>query len=223
VIRCQLEHSIFLITAVVDTSESTLRQRLREWCYNNRGQRGTHRQAVEVSTCFAPRLAWVLAWWASAERRLALVLDASTLSDRFTVLAISVVYRGCAIPVAWQVVRPQTKGAWTPYWKALLAPFAGRVPEDWLVVVLADRGVSARWLYEAIQQCGWHPDLARQRWWHVSASERRRSAPLSQRGAGGGRALVWGSGLLSGTSQSARLYFGRLLGARPSRSLASLD
>jgi hypothetical protein len=34
-----------------------------------------------------------------------------------------------------------------------------RVPADWLVVVLADRGLYARWLYEAIVHCGWHPFL----------------------------------------------------------------
>lgn len=138
---------------------STLRQRLREWCYEAEDKRGTNRQAVEVRACFAPLLGWVLTWWGSAERRLALVLDASTLSDRFTVLAISVVYRGCAIPVAWKVVRTHTKGAWAPHWKALLAHFQTSVPADWLVVVLADRGLYARWLYEAIQHCGWHPFL----------------------------------------------------------------
>jgi hypothetical protein len=33
------------------------------------------------------------------------------------------------------------------------------VPADWLVVVLADRGLYARWLYAAIVRCGWHPFL----------------------------------------------------------------
>jgi hypothetical protein len=150
---------VALLAPLVGASESTLRQRLREWCYDAQDKRGTHRQAVEVRACFAPLLGWVLAWWGSAERRLALVLDASTLSDRFTVLAISVVYRGCAIPVAWQVVRTHTKGAWAPHWKALLAHFQGSVPQEWTVLVLADRGLYARWLYEAIQQCGWHPYL----------------------------------------------------------------
>lgn len=38
----------------------------------------------------------------------ALAMDATTLGERFSVLAISVVYRGCAIQVAWQVVRADT-------------------------------------------------------------------------------------------------------------------
>lgn len=45
-------------------------------------------------------------------------MDAMTLADRFTVLCISVLYRGCAIPVAWKVVRAGEKGAWEPHWKA---------------------------------------------------------------------------------------------------------
>ncbi len=35
----------------------------------------------------------------------------------------------------------------------------GSIPADWLVIVPADRGLYARWLYEAIQGCGWRPLL----------------------------------------------------------------
>ena len=41
----------------------------------------------------------------------------------------------------------------------MLTHLAGSVPTDWLVVVLADRGLYARWLYAAIVRCGWHPFL----------------------------------------------------------------
>ncbi len=139
--------------------EATLRQRLREWCYDATDKRGANRQALEVSTCFAPLLQWVLHWWASGEQRLALALDATTLGQRFTVLVISVVYRGCAIPVAWKVVRATHKGAWKPHWTALLHHLHGSVPAGWTVIVLADRGLYARWLYQAITAGGWHPFL----------------------------------------------------------------
>jgi len=33
------------------------------------------------------------------------------------------------------------------------------VPADWLVIVLADRGLYARWLYQAIVAQDWHPFL----------------------------------------------------------------
>jgi len=35
----------------------------------------------------------------------------------------------------------------------------GSVPVNWTVIVLADRGLYARWLYEHIQSLGWHPFL----------------------------------------------------------------
>src|SRR6266571_859990 len=104
---------------------------------------GAQRHDLEVRRCFAPLLGWILSWWTPGEQRLALAMDARSLSDRFTVLCISVVYRGCAIPVAWKIVIANEKGAWEPYWKALFARLAGSVPADWTVLVLADRGLYA--------------------------------------------------------------------------------
>jgi hypothetical protein len=52
---------------------------------------------------------WILQGWPPEEKRLALACDASTLGQRFTVLVISVVYRGCGIPVAWKVVSATTR------------------------------------------------------------------------------------------------------------------
>src|SRR5215207_5626455 len=50
---------------------------------------GRKRRAVAVEACFAPLLAWVVSQWQG--RHLALALDATTLGERFVVLAISVV------------------------------------------------------------------------------------------------------------------------------------
>lgn len=135
------------------------RQRLREWCYHAEDKKGTHRSEVVVVSCFAPLLRWILEWWGQGEQRLALAMDASTLSDRFTVLCISVLYRGCALPVAWCIVPSGQAGAWKPDWLALFGCLDAVVPAEWTVIVLADRGLYARWLYEGIQHLGWHPFL----------------------------------------------------------------
>src|SRR6266545_7813811 len=82
--------------------EDAVRQRLREWCYDAADERGAKRHEVAVEGCVAPLLGWVLGWWAGT--RLALALDATALSDRFAVLAVGVVDRGCAVPVAWVVL-----------------------------------------------------------------------------------------------------------------------
>jgi len=41
----------------------------------------------------------------------------------------------------------------------LFACLQGAVPADWFVLVLADRGLYARWMWDAIRRCGWHPFL----------------------------------------------------------------
>jgi hypothetical protein len=137
----------------------TVRQRLREWCYDAPDKRGAKRQEVEVTACFRPLLNWILSWWTGGETRLALALDATTLGQRFTVLAVSVVYRGLALPVAWAIVPATAAGSWQPHWQGLLRLLKGSIPADWTVVVLADRGLYARWLFETIVDCGWHPFL----------------------------------------------------------------
>src|SRR5207249_5909660 len=79
---------------------------------------GRHRDELDVTTCFAPLLAWILQGWQSTH--LALALDATSLGDCFTVLSIGVVYRGQAIPVAWKVLYANVPHPWKPEWIALL-------------------------------------------------------------------------------------------------------
>ena len=67
--------------------------------------------------------------------------------------------RKCAIPVAWKVLGGHEKGSWRPHWEGLLKHLEGSIPADWQVLVMADRGLYARWLFQAICTCGWHPFL----------------------------------------------------------------
>lgn len=136
---------------------STIAQRLREWCYPVERKRGKQRQELDVSSCFAALLAWVLRLWPC--NTLALTIDATTLSNRFAVLVVSVVYRGCAIPVAWAILPQQQRGEWRSSWLRLLRLLRPAVPADMSVIVLADRGLYARWLFRRIVRLGWHPFL----------------------------------------------------------------
>lgn len=157
--RCGQTSVAAALALLLGQRENTVRQRLREWCYAAQDKRGAQRRAVDVEACFAPLLGWVLHWWAPGERRLALALDATTLGTRFTVLALCVVYRAGAVPVAWAVVGATTPGAWRPHWERLLHRMQASVPPDWCVLVLADRGLYAPWLFAAITHLGWHPGL----------------------------------------------------------------
>ena len=148
--------SAFLATWL-HRKEDAVRQQWREFCYEATAKRGTARHALVVETCFVPLLAWVVDQWEGTQ--LALALDATTLGTRFTVLALSVVYRGCAIPVAWTVLAATAKHAWRREWLRRLRQVRRAVPRTWTVLVLADRGLYARWLFRRITRLGWHPFL----------------------------------------------------------------
>jgi hypothetical protein len=154
---CGLTAVSALLAAWQDRKENTVRAQLREFYQEAAAKAGTRRQAVIVEPCFVGLLRWVLAGYAGP--RLALALDATSLDDRFVVLVISVVYRSCAIPVAWAVLPAGEKGAWRAHWLRLLGLLAPAVPAAWTVLVLADRGLYAKWLFAAIVAQGWHPFL----------------------------------------------------------------
>jgi len=156
---CGLTTVSAFIANLLSQKENTVRQRLREWYQNDEAKKGIQRAELDVSTCFVPLVRWVLSWWASDERRLALAIDASTLGQLFVVLAVSIVYRGCAIPVAWVLVPATAKGEWKQPWVGLFEQLQEAIPASWTVVVLADRGLYARWLYQEIVRVGWHPFL----------------------------------------------------------------
>jgi hypothetical protein len=145
------------LAGALEQPTNTVRQRLREFCWDAPAKAGAHRQAIVVESCFLPLLRWIVRRWRGTQ--LALALDATTLGDRFAVLAISVVYRGCALPVAWTILPKGEKRAWRREWLRMLRLLRPAVPASWTVLVLADRGLYARWLFRRIVRVGWHPFL----------------------------------------------------------------
>jgi hypothetical protein len=127
---------------------------VRAFYYEAQAKRGKKRREVDVQACFGDLLAGILRNW-QGNKELALALDASTLGKRFTSLNLSVMYRGCGIPVAWSIIEAEQEGSWRPHWERLLDQVAAVVPREWKVIVLADRGLYAGWLFTAIQQHGW--------------------------------------------------------------------
>lgn len=154
---CALTAVSLFLAAGLDRKPNTVRQQLREWCYEAKAKRGKPRQELAVESCFAPLLGWVLSWWEGTQ--LALAIDATTLGQRFVVLVVSVVYRGCAIPIAWTVLPATEKHAWRGEWLRMLRQVRAEVPRRFFVIVLADRGLYARWLFQRLVRLGWHPLL----------------------------------------------------------------
>ena len=132
-----------------------LRQRLREWLYDGGDRASPCRTELDVSLCFAPLLRWVLSWWHSD--RLALAIDPTLKGEATTAIVISVVYRSCAIPVAWRILRANKRGAWMDPTVELLRELAPAVPREMTVIVLCDRGIASPKLWKQIRDQGWHP------------------------------------------------------------------
>ena len=120
---------------------NSVRQQLREFCYEVAAKRGAPRHEVAVETCFAPLLAWVLRWWEG--HQLALALDATALGERFVVLAVSVVYRGCAVPVAWTVLAANQPHAWRGEWLRMLRQLRPALPPAMTVTDEPTRATAA--------------------------------------------------------------------------------
>jgi hypothetical protein len=158
--RCgQSQVSQFLATLLGQTVER-VRQRLREWTWEKRAKKkGKNRRELLVTPCFPDLLKWILSSLPAADRRLVLALDATSLKQNFVVLTVSVLYQASAIPVAWVVRRACAKGAWRPHWLRLLKQLSAWVPDEWEVLVMADRGLFADWLFSGIRALGWHPFL----------------------------------------------------------------
>ena len=154
---CALTAVSLFLAKGLERKPNSVRQQLREFCYEAQAKCGGPRQEVKVESCFAPLLAWVLRWWDG--NQLALAVDATTLGQRFVVLVVSVVYRGSAIPVAWTVLPATEKHAWRGEWLRMLGQVRAVVPRRYFVIVLADRGLYARWLFQCLVRLGWHPLL----------------------------------------------------------------
>jgi len=134
-----------------------VRQCLREWLYDGADKATPCKAQVEVRACFVPLLRWVLTLWQG--HTLALAVDATAHGQAVTALVVSVLYRGTALPVAWVILRGNTKGAWMPEILRLLRQLRPAVSPDLQVLVLADRGLWSPRLFKRIKDLGWHPLL----------------------------------------------------------------
>ena len=83
---CGLTSVAVLLAYLLDRTEAALREQLRDWyrdAPDKRGaKQGRKRQQLEVRSCFAPVLRWVVAWWDPDCPSMALAMDASTLGQR---------------------------------------------------------------------------------------------------------------------------------------------
>lgn len=154
---CSLSAAEIALQGFEQQSLNTLRQRLREFYKDSKHKKGNKRCELKVFDHFPDLLRWVVN--SSDDKNIAIALDASNFRDRFVLLCISVVIRGCAIPVAWRILPANKPGAWKPHWCSLLESLKDVIEPDRFVIVMADRGLYGKWLFKTITQLGWHPFL----------------------------------------------------------------
>ena len=83
--------------------------------------------------------------------RLALAIDPALKGKETTAIVISVVCRGCAIPVARRIMRANKPGAWMDPVVELLQAAAPAAPEEMKVIVPCGRGLTSPELWEQIR------------------------------------------------------------------------
>lgn len=149
------QNAVLAALAPLGYAHHATRQRLREWTYDGRERAAPCATTLEVTGCFAPLLRWVLTWWQG--ETLPLAIDATTLGQRWVVLAVCVLYRGTAIPVAWHVLPGPGRGSWLAPALALLAHLAPAVPPTMTVLVLTDGGLWSPQIWRRLKAFGWHP------------------------------------------------------------------
>lgn len=154
--RCGITTIACFLGMLLQQPANRLRQRLREWNYEAEQKRGDGRQEIVVQESFAALLSWMLQGQGE-KQDVVLALDVTYLKERFSILAVSLVYRGSAVPVAWRVLQGNAAEEWHPLWLELLAALRPALPPEWKVYLLTDRGLYSKRLFDAICAYGWHP------------------------------------------------------------------
>ena len=114
---------------------SAVRQRLRERLYDGADRSTPSPNQIDVCARFRAADRLVPSLWKSGD--LALAIDPTTLSDRLSVIVVSVVYRGCAIPVDWVVM----SGKWIAPADGLLELLSVAIPTSMRATLMTDRGL----------------------------------------------------------------------------------
>jgi Transposase DDE domain len=125
-------------------AQSTQR-RFRRWLGNRR---------IEVAPLYGPLIQQALQEWGT--HTLYLALDTSLLWNQYCLIRLSVVYRGRAVPVVWDVIEHGSSSVTHAAYEALLDAVPPLLPTGIKVVFLADRGFADTALLGQLRRLGWH-------------------------------------------------------------------
>jgi hypothetical protein len=109
---------------------------------------------VEVQPLYGPLIQHALREW--GKHILYLALDTSMLWNQYCLIRFSLVYRGRAVPLVWEVVAHGSSSVAHAAYEALLDAVPPLLPPGVKVVFLADRGFAATELMAHLRRLGWH-------------------------------------------------------------------
>jgi hypothetical protein len=146
---CEKTISLPLIAQViVSTANAASRiRRLRRFLANPR---------VDVRAYYDELVRGALAAWAG--QTLELILDTTTVAGRLVILRVSLVYRGRAVPLVWQVYARKSVSLPFKLYRAVLGHVRTLLPPGVKVVLLGDRGFRGEALMRWCRSphIGWH-------------------------------------------------------------------
>ena len=125
-------------------AQSTQR-RFRRWLANRR---------IEVAPLYGPLIQQALQDWGT--HTLYLALDTSMLGNQYCLIRLSVVYRGRAVPIVWEVSEHRSSRVTQAAYAGLLEAVPPLLPAGVKVVFLADRGFADTDLLAQLRRLGWH-------------------------------------------------------------------
>lgn len=126
-------------------AQSTVR-RFRRWLENER---------IKVNDLYGPIIQEALAEWGT--NTLYLALDTSMLWDQYCLIRISVIYRGRAVPLVWDVITHGSSSVAFATYRPLLDRALTLLPNSSEVIFLADRGFADTELMAYVSQTlRWH-------------------------------------------------------------------
>jgi len=123
----------------------SVQRRFARWLYNDR---------LEVDDLYAPLIQEALVEW--GEATLYLALDTTMLWGQYCMIRLSVIYRGRAVPLSWDVLEHASAQVAFRAYQELLQRAAKLLPPGLRqVVLLADRGFADVALMRLCDRLGW--------------------------------------------------------------------
>ena len=166
-------------------AQSTVR-RFRRWLDNAR---------IEVFPLYGPLIQEAIAQW--GRNLLCLALDTSMLWETYCMIRISIVYRGRAIPLVWDVLEHQSAQVGYEAYRHLLDRAKSLLPFGCRVVFLADRGFADTELMKHLRRLRWHFRIRSKKSFGIY----RKGHPRCRAGSisvAPGEALFWHNVLVTG-------------------------